>query len=257
MARRVSRRKEPSRDVYTLKEQRKIDTGIFDERTMIYLSKFFNKGIIKGLKFIIAKGKEADVYLAEAGESNLVKDAKFVVIKFFRVETTSFLKMSDYVTGDPRFSKIRIAKNSIINIWCKKEMGNLKIANGANVYSPKPYMANGSILAMQFIGNEEGVSSPQLKYIVLSDPANFLKLIIDQIKELYKNGLVHADLSEYNILVHEGKPFFIDFGQAVVLRHPNALSFLDRDVRNVLNYFKKRYYIDKDVQEALDYVKKK
>ncbi|MGI0100561.1 MAG: serine protein kinase RIO [Candidatus Micrarchaeaceae archaeon] len=251
MARRVSRRKEPSRDFYTLKEQNKIDSGIFDIKTMVLLSKFYNKGIIGKLNFMIARGKEANVYVAQPGASDVVKGVKFVAIKFFRVETSSFLKMSDYMIGDPRFSKIRLTKNTIIKTWCRKELGNLKIAESAGICSPRPYMANGSILAMEFIGSDEGVPSPQLRNAKAEDPESFLDAAIEQIRKLYKRGLVHADLSEYNILVHKGKPYFIDLGQAVVLRHPNAQMFLGRDVKNLLYYFSRRYHVKRDYEETM------
>lgn len=254
MARRVSRRKEPSRERYTLKEQNKIDSGIFDTKTMIFLSKFYNKGVIEKLNFIIARGKEADVYVAQPGASELVNAVKFVAIKFFRVETSSFLKMSNYMVGDPRFSKIRLTKSTIVKTWCRKEMGNLRIAEEAGILAPRPYMANGSILAMEFIGDENGVPAPQLRDIKLEDPDKFLDLVIAQMRELYKTGLVHADLSEFNILVHDGQPYFIDFGQAVILKHPNAVMFLERDVRNILSYFSKHYSIKRDQNTVLNHI---
>ncbi len=254
MARRVGRRKEPTKERYALHEQNKIDSGIFDTKTMMLLSKFYNKGIIDKLNFMIAKGKEADVYVAQPGKAEDVKDVKFVAVKFFRIETTSFIKMSDYIIGDSRFVKMRLSKATIIPIWCRKEMGNLRIAQSAGVLAPKPYMANGSILAMEFIGNDEGVPAPQLRYALLQEPKKFLELIIDQIKALYKKELVHADLSEYNILVHEGKPYLIDLGQAVVLKHPNAEMFLERDVRNILHYFSKTYSVEKSFQDTMRYI---
>ena len=257
MARRVSRRKEPSRDFYTLKEQNKIDSGIFDIKTMVLLSKFYNKGVIDKLDFIIAKGKEADVYVAQPGTSEIVKGKKYVAIKFFRVETTSFLKMSDYIIGDARFTKIRLTRANIVKIWCRKEMGNLKIAESAGILAPRPYMVNGSILAMEFIGNEEGVPAPQLKYSNLGSPKRFLDIIIEQMKSLHGKGLVHADLSEYNILVHRELPYLIDFGQAVVSRHPNAVMFLERDVKNILNYFSKRYSVEKEPGDVLKHITEK
>ena len=120
MARRVSRRKEPNRDFHTVKEQNKIDSSIFDTKTMVALSKFYNKGVIEKLNFITARGKEADVYIAQPGTSDLVKDVKFLIVKFFRVETTSFVKMTNYMIGDPRFSKIRLRGTNIAKIWCRR-----------------------------------------------------------------------------------------------------------------------------------------
>ncbi len=254
MARRLGKRKRPDREKHMLKEQNKVDSGIFDTKTMIYLSKFYNKRIIEKLDFITARGKEADVYLADAGTADVVNGRKYAVVKFFRVETTSFIKMSSYLEGDPRFSRAKFSKGSIVNTWCLKEFGNLKIAESAGVAAPQPYFANGSILAMEFIGDAHGMPAPQLKYAELDLPGAFFKSVLGQIRKLYRKELVHADISEYNILVRDGKPVLIDFGQAVVTRHPNAADFLERDVSIITRYFRKRYGIKTSESEALKIV---
>lgn len=251
MARRLGRRKAPLREDYMLKEQTKVDSGIFDTKTMVFLSKFFNKGIIEKLDFVIARGKEADLYIANAGASDAVRGNEYVILKFFRIETSSFFKMADYMLGDPRFTKISPSKYGIVREWCKKEFGNLKIAQYAGVRAPVPFMFNGSILAMSLIG-KESTAAPQLKDTALEDPTRVLRLILSDIKKLYKNNLVHADISEYNILISDGIPYMIDFGQAVVLKHPNAMKFLHRDVTNILDYFAKRYEIRKNVEEEIE-----
>ncbi len=254
MARRLGRRKRPSREKHMLKEQNKIEEGVFDNKTMMFLSKFFNKGIIGSLVHIIARGKEADVYIANPGASKELESAKYVAVKFFRVETSSFLKMSDYIIGDTRFAKERRLKSNIVKIWCRKELRNLQIAHDSGIYAPKPYMSNGSILAMQFIGDAEGVPAPQLRFVDLKEPEKVLDIIIQQMRVLYKSKLVHADLSEFNILYSKGRPYFIDFGQAVVLNHPNSQIFLKRDVDNVLRYFSKHYSIRRDLRKTFDQI---
>jgi len=250
MARRVGRRKMPNRDEFQMKNVEKVEGGIFDRNAMIYLSKFFNSGLISKIEFPIARGKEADVYLADPGISDVIKGAAFVVLKFFRVETSSFNSMTDYIVGDERFSHIRGSKRFIINTWCKKEYGNLKIAEAAGVPVPKPYMSNGSILAMEFIGSSDGRAAPMLRDIELDDPRSAFNTIILYIKELYNARLVHADLSEYNILVNNGKFYLIDFGQAVIIKHPKAVDFLYRDIDNIVRYFNKRYQINVKFEDA-------
>ncbi len=257
MARRLGRKKRPLREKHMLKEQLKIDSGIFDDQTMMYLSKFYNKGVIGRLRFIIARGKEAEVYVAEPGDAEVIKGAKYLVIKFFRVETSSFLNMTDYIFGDPRFTKVSRNKHAVIDVWCKKEYGNLQIAHIAGVNAPTPYMFNGNILAMEFIGSDEGVPSPQLKDVMLDKPEHVLDAIVQNVHRLYLHELVHADLSEYNVLIKGNEPYFIDFGQAVVLRHPNAMRFLRRDVENVLHYFLKHYGIVRNIEDVMDFVTRK
>ncbi len=239
---------------YQLKGQAKIDTGVFDEKTMINLGKFFNKGVIEKLEFITARGKEADLYLAHTGASELVKGEQFVILKFFRIETSSFFKMDDYIIGDPRFQKIKItSKYEIIKVWCKKEFGNLEIAARAKVNAPRPIMSNGSILAMTLIGTDS-IPSPQLRNVDLAEPEKVMDAILADMKKLYTNKLVHADLSEYNILIKDQTPYMIDFGQAVVLGHPSAMDFLHRDVSNVLDYFAKNYHIKRDENRAFAWI---
>ncbi|MGC8537365.1 MAG: serine protein kinase RIO [Candidatus Micrarchaeia archaeon] len=249
MARRRSRRKMPERSDYMMKEQKKVEATL-DPRTMQYLSKFFNKGVISKLEHVIAVGKESDVYMAAAGDSDIVS-GDYVIVKFFRIETSTFFNMADYITGDPRFTKMEgRSKSAIIDTWCRKEFGNLEIASNAGVKVPRPYMFNKSILAMEFIGNE-GNPAPQLRnyHMDIDEAKKMRATIMDYVKKMYSAGLVHGDLSEYNTLVKDGVPYLIDFGQGVVTRHPHALAFLRRDIGNIATYFKHTYNIETGVAE--------
>jgi RIO kinase 1 len=242
MARRLGRRKEKRIDKVVLKEHAGEQTGL-NRRAAIYLSKFYNKGIISELGSMAARGKESDIYLARAGNADIVIDEELVIMKFFRIENSSFVNMVDYITGDPRFKRIGSTKSEIVETWCRKEFGNLEMAERAGVSAPRPYMFNGNILAMQYISEGGGIA-PQLGNTRLGNPKEVLDEIFENVGKLYTVRLVHADLSEYNILMKDGHPCFIDFGQAVVTRHPHADEFLRRDIWNVANYFKKAYGID-------------
>lgn len=248
MSRKVSTRKRPDRDVHMIKEQLKIEEGVFDNRTMMALWRMFNHNIVSRLDFIIAKGKEADVYLADSGAS-IAGD--LVVLKIFRVETSNFDNRVDYMFGDPRFDKIR--KNNVyemVTTWCKKEFGNLKIAQMAEIHAPIPYYFKDNVLAIEFIGTDS-TPSQTMKSVRLEEPEEVLDTILSDMKKLYAAELVHGDVSEYNILIKEGVPYLIDFGQAVVLNHPNANKFLERDVHNIITYFSKKYGIKRDAAKEL------
>lgn len=254
MARMRSKRHRQEREERVLKERRKTDQGIFDTKTMVYLSKFFNKRVITTLGTPIARGKEADIYLAEAGEADVVSGQKYVIMKFFRIEASAFIKMMKYIKGDPRFDRqVGKSRESIIKTWCKKEFGNLMVAKEAGVHAPTPYIFNGSILAMQFLGDSDTIA-PSLNDVRIEEPERILDEIIDGIRKLYRANLVHADVSEFNILMYNGIPYMIDFGQAVSTRHPNAKEFLKRDVENILTYFRKRYGIKRGAEETYRYV---
>ncbi len=247
MTRRVSRRKMRRREDFPLKEQLKIEEGVFDNRTMMMLGKMLTRNVVSSMDFIIGRGKEADLYLAEPGTK--IEKGK-VVIKIFRLETSSFSNRMDYMVGDPRFNGIRNSMMQIVNAWCKKEFGNLKIAEEAGVHAPIPYSFVGNVLVMEFIG-EDGIPSQTLKDAGAADPRRTLKSILDDIRSLYLNNLVHGDLSEYNILMRKEVPYIIDFGQAVGVGHPKSLEFLQRDIYNVTNFFLKKYGIESDTGKIL------
>ncbi len=252
MARRLGRRKEPEKDKMLIKGSEKVEGGL-STRAAVLLSKFYNKGIIGSIGPVMATGKESDVYVASPGGSGLVEGEQYVILKLFRIENSSFFAMGDYIVGDPRFKRIGRTKQEIASIWCRKEFGNLEIAQKAGIAAPKPYMFNGNILAMQYI-HDGDKAAPQLRNVELDRPELVLDVIIDNVRKLHAARLVHADLSEYNILMSCGMPYFIDFGQAVVTRHPNAGAFLRRDIWNILNYFKKTYGIGKDPGAAYKWI---
>jgi RIO kinase 1 len=100
---------------------------------------------------------------------------------------------------------------------------------------------------MSFIGEGE-IPYPQLRNVELEDPAETYARIIGIIDTLYtKAELVHADLSEFNILYGD-KPYLIDMGQSVTRDHPRALPFLMRDIRNINRFFKNRCDVRTDVE---------
>lgn len=114
-------------------------------------------------------------------------------------------------------------------------------------------MFDKNILVLEFLG-ENGVPDSTLHEIGTENAERDCETILSYIKKLYSKSLVHSDLSEFNILMHENVPYVIDVGQSVLLDHPKAQEFLERDVRNVLSYFK-RYGIEKDLNEVLNWVK--
>jgi RIO kinase 1 len=154
--------------------------------------------------------------------------------------------MSSYITGDRRFSHVKKSKKEIIFAWTKKEFSNLVRARDAGVAVPEALVWTRNILVMSFMGAGE-IPYPQLRNAHMEDPAPVYRRIIEYIDILYnKAELVHADLSEFNILYGD-QPYLIDMGQSVTRDHPQALQFLMRDIRNVNRFFKNRCEIDDDI----------
>ncbi len=213
---------------------RKIFQKVFDSATLKTIHLLATKGLFETLEYIISTGKEAHVFVATDLSGN--KRA----VKIYKIETSDFKNMKKYIEGDIRFKEIRKEKRQIVFIWTKKEFKNLLTASNKKLSVPLPLGFKDNVLVMEFIGHEE--ASPKLKDIELTkeQAETYYQEVIEFMAKLYLAGLVHADLSEYNILVRDEKLIFIDIGQAVVLTHPNAKEFFERDVNNIALFFAKR-----------------
>lgn len=217
-------------------EKRKVTENVFDEATLKAIYTLSNKGIIEALGGSISTGKEANVFLADGKEHNLA-------IKIYRITTSSFNSMEDYIRGDPRFRDVRHTKKDIVFAWTKKEYRNLLRASEVGIKVPKPITTERNILVMEFMGKDEK-PYPLLKDVQLDEitAKKVFDTLIDYIKKLYVDaGLVHGDLSEYNVLIdtEQIEPILIDMGQSVTLEHPRADQFLRRDIQNIERYFRK------------------
>ncbi|MDI9611352.1 MAG: serine protein kinase RIO [Archaeoglobaceae archaeon] len=187
---------------------------------------------------VVSTGKEANVFYADGIYAG--RDVPMAV-KIYRIETSSFDKMDDYIFGDRRFD-YRVSKKDKIYLWTEKEFKNLERAYENDVSVPKPYTYLKNVLLMEFIGENE-IPAPTLveigKDLAEFDVESIFYDIIKNLKKLYQKAeLVHADLSEYNIMFFD-KPIIIDMGQAVLRDHPNAKELLKRDIKNLAIFFRK------------------
>ncbi len=210
--------------------QLKVREDVFDEVTLLALYRLIHKKWITSIGGPISTGKEANVFLGW-------KDEQSVAIKIYRIRTANFNTMSAYIIGDRRFSRIKHTRKDIVFVWTKKEFSNLKRAHDSGISVPVPLVWDRNILIMQFLGEGEN-PYPQLRNATMDDPEATYREIISFIRMLYADaGLVHADLSEFNILFDGTHPYFIDMGQSVTLDHPRANAFLFRDLSNVNRFF--------------------
>jgi RIO kinase 1 len=206
---------------------------VFDIPTMKTIYKLANDGFIDTMMGIVSTGKEANVFLGKStsGES--------IAIKVYRMETSNFQHMYKYIVGDRRFSEIKHNKMDIVITWARKEFKNLELAYNAGVRVPKPIICRRNVLVMEFIGESDN-SAPIAKNCPPKEPKLWLQKVLNTIKDLYqKAGLIHGDLSEYNILNYDEEPVFIDMGQAVLTDSPLAEELLRNDIKNMLKWFKK------------------
>ena len=217
----------------------KVREDVFDDVTLLALYKLVHKKWFSVLGGSISTGKEANVFYAE-------RDGAALAIKIYRIRTANFTTMSSYIVGDRRFSHVKKAKKELIFAWTKKEFSNLVRAREAGIAVPEPLVWDRNILIMSFLGEGE-IPYPQLRNVELEDPGETYTSIISTIDTLYKKAeLVHADLSEFNILYGD-QPYLIDMGQSVTRDHPRALPFLMRDIRNINRFFRSRCDVRTDI----------
>ena len=209
----------------------KVIESVFDFQTSMLIVKLMNTGFIKDIGFCVSTGKEANVY------HGVGYNEEELAIKIYRTTTAEFKKNWMYVEGDPRFKGYKKGTYSFIYTWARKEFKNLKRMETAKVRVPSPVTVNKNVLIMEFIGKNQE-AAPLLKDVKLRKPNKTYSQILDMMFRLYVEGnLIHADLSEYNVLYFENKPVLIDVSQAVLIDHPYAPAFLYRDILNINRYF--------------------
>jgi len=230
-------------------EQYQVLEEVFDKATLMTVYSLLNRGIIKQLLGVMKSGKESRIYrgVGPNGESLAVKIYLTVSAEFKR-------GMIPYLEGDPRFKSVKHDSKSLVYTWAQKEFKNLEKARDAGVMVPKPTVVEKNVLIMEFIG-ENGSPAPTLREERPRNPKTMYKTILSGVKKLYgKAGLVHGDLSEYNIMNDRGQPVIFDMGQSVLVEHPLARELLLRDLKNLNIYFAKLGVAVKDVDYLFKWV---
>lgn len=211
-----------------------------DEPTRLILFKLINNGVLEDINGVISTGKESVVLHANGDTSfpDLVVP-KECAIKVFKTTLNEFKTRDKYIEADYRF-KDRFSKQNprkIVHMWAEKEMHNMMRIQKTGLNCPEMVCLKKHILLMSFIG-KDNKPAPKLRDVILK-PEKWQSVyneVVDAMHKLYNVGhLIHADLSEYNILWWENKCWFIDVSQSVQPDHPHGLEFLRRDCRNICN----------------------
>lgn len=214
-------------------EARKILDEVFDHSTLLTIYKLFTDEIIETVEFAISTGKEANVFYAKSKEGPKV-------LKIYRVSNATFKTISKYIVGDPRFRSLGKDRRRILFQWAQKEYANLLKAKAVGTRAPEPFVCRNNVLVMQYLGTKD-TPAPMIKDVELEEPGAVYEDLMLQVRRLYHLAdLVHSDMSEYNILMHEDLPYIIDMGQAVLRRHPMAREFLERDTKNISTIFRRK-----------------
>lgn len=235
------------------KSDRATSEQVLDPRTRMILLQMINRNVVSEVNGCLSTGKEANVYHAlsilqdEASEAAVSPLHR--AIKVYKTSILVFKDRDKYVTGEYRFRQGYSKSNNraMVKVWAEKEMRNLKRIYAAGIPCPEPVHLRLHVLVMGFLGDKRGIPAPRLKDIVLEGDdvdkrwhSLYLQLL-GYMRILYqKCRLVHADLSEYNLLYHQDKLWVIDVSQSVEHDHPKSLDFLRMDIKNVSDFFRRQ-----------------
>lgn len=233
------------------KDKFKVFEGVFDDATLNTLETLKRQRYYDKLDIPIKTGKEGDVYLALKYSENEEEESEKFAIKMFRITSANFKKISAYITRDFRFRSIKGNLRKVILMWAQKEYRNLLLCHKANMNVPFPYKQRNNVIVMEYI------AGPMLKDHFLENPQEFFDCLVEQIALMrFEAKLVHADLSEFNILVRDEMPVIIDVGQSMNIKNEEDFKtyydLYERDVRNVVNHFNKKYGLDLNLEEVLE-----
>lgn len=200
-------------------------------------------GLIDEVIRPLKSGKEASVYVVVSeGEIRCAKAYK-------EVNKRSFHKQALYQEGrKTRNSRqarameknTRFGRKLQEEVWQNAEVDALYRLAAAGVRVPQPYNFVEGVLLMELITDEHGNAAPRLNDLELTreQALAFHGLLIKEVVKMLCTGLVHGDLSEFNILVDTNGPVIIDLPQAInAAANNNAASMLERDVNNLADYF--------------------
>jgi RIO kinase 1 len=245
IARKRDRKFSQFRDRIKDADQFKVEDSVFDEATYGALYKLVQDGHIDAFGGPISTGKEANVYSALA-------DDREVAVKIYRINASDFREMGEYLEGDPRFEQVANDKKAIVVGWVRKEFANLDRALAAGVRVPEPVAVERNVLVMEYLGTAEG-RAKRLSEVHIENPETAYEVVREYMTRLYDAGMVHGDLSEYNVVIQDSELVVIDVGQAVTIHHPNSDDFLDRDCENVAAFFA-RQGVEADGEQLREYI---
>lgn len=205
------------------------------------------RGVLAALGDRMSVGKESDVY------AGLTPTEEKVIVKFLRIGRTSFRqtrRVRDWAEGKPEYGWLMQSR-----VAAEKEYKALELLFKVNAKVPKPYGRSRHVIVTSYL---EGIELYRYQNPV--DPYHMLKVILDTLRKAYMDvGIVHGDLSEYNVLVvvsdEVEEPYIIDWPQYVYREDPQSEYLLRRDVDYIVRFFKRKYRLNVDRDRALRYVR--
>lgn len=200
-------------------------------------------GLVDKVVRQLMSGKEATVYVVRCGEE--IRCAKV----YKEANKRSFRQSVDYTEGRKVKNSRRAramekgtsyGRKAQEEAWQNAEVDALYRLAAAGVRVPRPYNFHEGVLLMELVTDSEGNAAPRLNDLVLTAELaqEYHGILIRQVVRMLCAGIIHGDLSEYNVLVDSTGPVIIDLPQAIDAAANNqACKMLLRDVRNLATYF--------------------
>jgi len=210
---------------------------IFNGLDSLALHSLSNKGTLQSLGCLIGEGKESRVYEGLALAP--------VAIKLHHVGQRSFHSVRlnrDYLPERTHCPWIFASRLS-----AEREYEALTRLHGT-VPVPTPIAIDRHAIVMDLIGGTTLNRAP------VDEPEPVLDRILECVRDAYRCGVIHNDLSEFNVMLDEGRVVLIDWPQWIEPDHPNWERTLRNDLSNVLAFFARKYRLVRELDWAVEYV---
>ncbi|MEO8938780.1 MAG: PA4780 family RIO1-like protein kinase [Burkholderiaceae bacterium] len=211
------------------------------------LQPLIDDGLVDRVLRQLMSGKEAAVYVVECDTESGVEARCAKVYK--DAQQRSFRQAVDYTenrkTKNSRQARAMnkgtaFGRKAREEAWQSAEVDALYRLAAAGVRVPKPFNFLEGVLLMELVTDADGNAAPRLNDVAFTAPEarRHHRTLLDEVIRMLLAGIIHGDLSEFNILVAADGPVIIDLPQAVDAAGNNhAKAMLDRDVTNLANYF--------------------
>ena len=207
------------------------------------LQPLFDDGLITEVTSQLMSGKEASIFIVQCDEKTLC--AKVYKEKNQRDFKTSVQYKEGRKHRNSRQNralgkKSKFGQEEAESLWQQAEFNALTTLSNAGIRVPEPMGCHDGVLLMQLITDNDGFVAPRLNDAIFTQEQalEYHKEILSYIIKMLCCGLIHGDLSEYNILVNEEGPVIIDLPQVIdASANLSAQFFLERDCKNITEFF--------------------
>jgi len=207
------------------------------------LEPLLHDGLIEEVIGPLKSGKEAEVYVVlSEGELRCAKVYKEAHNRTFRTRAhyQEGRKGRDSRQARAMAKRTRHGREEQEGAWQNAEVDALYRLAAAGVRVPQPHACVGGVLLMELVTDERGSPAPRLSELELTgaQARDYHRTLLVEVVRMLCAGIVHGDLSEYNVLVDRHGPVVIDLPQAInAAGNNNASAILERDVDNLARYF--------------------